>query len=222
MTVSFMPCLPNAIESVPLSRRHVLRAAGAASLCLAGGMPAAWAASASIQNVRFELTQDAVRMTGNVRFSLSEGVQDILSKGVPLYFVFSTNTVQERWYWSNKPVHRRQRYMRLAYQPLTRKWRVNFSTQPFNRSGVTGVAVNQNYDTLQQALGVIQRISNWEVLSSADWDKDAGFAVDVAFQLDVSQLQRPLQIGASSQADWNIEARRSFRLNQQVLVTPGA
>ena len=216
-----MPCLPNATEPAPLSRRQVLRAAGAATLCLAGGLSPAWAASASIQNVRFELTQDAVRMTGNVRFALSDGVQEILSKGVPLYFVFSTNTVQERWYWSNRQVHKRQRYMRLAYQPLTRKWRVNFSTEPFNRSGVTGVVVNQNYDTLQQALNVIQRISNWEVLPSADWDKDAGFAVDVSFQLDISQLQRPLQIGTSSQADWNIEARRSFRLNQQELVTPG-
>ncbi len=159
-------------------------------------------------------------MTGNVRFALSDGVQEILSKGVPLYFVFSTNTVQERWVLVQPAgAQAPALYAPWPTDQLTRKWRVNFGTEPFNRSGVTGVVVNQNSDTLQQALNVIQRISNWEVLPSADLGQGSGFAVDVSFQLDISQLQRPLQIDGEVGRTGNIEDAQ-LPPEQAELVTP--
>ena len=177
--------------------------------------------NASITDVRFELTDDAIRMTGNVKFNLSESVKDTLDKGVPVYFMFETSTLRYRWYWSDKEVSSYKRYIRLMYLPLTRKWRVNVSTEPFNRSGVaTGVVLNQHYDSLQGALATIQRISSWKVLDREDWSNDSSYSVDVSFKLDVTQLQRPLQIGATGQSDWALSAQRSYRLTPQILGKP--
>ena len=156
-----MHCLPNSPESLlrAATGTQRLRAWVLAGLFL---LLALWllvfpspahAETAAITDVRFELTDDAVRMTGNVKFTLSESVKDTLDKGVPVYFMFETNTLRYRWYWSDKEVSSYKRYIRLMYLPLTRKWRVNVSTEPFNRGGVaTGVVLNQHYDSLQGAL----------------------------------------------------------------------
>lgn len=219
-----MPCSPNAPASWRAFRyagrivRGWLLMLGMLAALLA--MPAlvqAQSSAPAFSDVRFELTDDVVRMTGNIRFTLSDTVQETLNKGVPVYFVFETDTVRIRWYWADQSVYRRSRYMRLAYLPLTRKWRVNASSEPLNRSA-NGVLLNQNFDSLQAALAVIQRISNWQVLEKGDWSSDAQYAVETRFRLDVSQLQRPLQIGTTGQSDWNLDAQRKFRLVQQDLV----
>lgn len=180
----------------------------------------AQAAHAGYTDVRFEMAGDAVRMTGNIRFTLSEAVQDTLAKGVPVYFQFETHVQQSRWYWLDKSMQKRTRYIKLAYQPLTRKWRVNMGPEPLNRGG-TGVSLNQTFDSLQAALGVIQRISSWEVLQKSDWSADGSFTLDVRFRLDAAQLQLPLQIGNTASSDWNIDLRRQFRLGPQDIKASG-
>lgn len=224
-----MHCLPNSPESLLRADTGTqrLRAWALAGL---GLLLALWllvfpspahAETAAITDVRFELTDDAVRMTGNVKFTLSESVKDTLDKGVPVHFMFETNTLRYRWYWSDKEVSSYKRYIRLMYLPLTRKWRVNVSTEPFNRGGVaTGVVLNQHYDSLQGALATIQRISSWKVLDREDWSNDSNYSVDVSFKLDVTQLQRPLQIGATGQSDWSLSGQRSFRLTPQSISKP--
>ena len=49
------------------------------------------------------------------------------------------------------------RHMRLAYQPLTRRWRLNVSPVPISNAGF-GVSLNQNFDTLEDALDAVQRV----------------------------------------------------------------
>ncbi len=170
----------------------------------------------SITDVRFELTDDAIRMTGNLRFELSTAVQDTLSKGVPVFFVFETSTLRERWYWSDKSVLHSKRYVRLMYLPLLRKWRVNTSNEPFEGGVSKGVLLNQHYDTLTAALGAIQRISSWKVLDRDDWNNGSSYAVEVKFRLDASQLQRTLQFGPG-QSDWDLSVQRIFKLTSHEL-----
>lgn len=172
--------------------------------------------NSGLHNTRFDLTDDGVRMSGDMRLTLSESVQDILGKGIPIYFVFETTTVRNRWYWINTTMYRNRRYIRLMYLPLTRKWRVNSGNTPFGRSN-TGAILNQHYDSLQAALRVIQRISSWQVLDRADWSDTADFQVQARFRLDVQQLQRPLQIGIGGTSDWNMDWQHTYRLTPAAL-----
>ena len=211
-----MPCLP---KQPDLSRLLRVLYSLCAGLCLLAGLLAvvpvhAAAQEGRISDVRFDASDDGVRMSGNVRFALSDAVQETLGKGVPVYFLFETATSRSRWYWSDKVVFSHKRHIRLLYQPLTRKWRVNVSAEPFNR-GVVGLVYNHNYDTLDAALGMIQRISSWQVLESADWSGDGSYMVRARFRIDASQLQQPLRLGTVGQADWNLDIERTFRLTQQ-------
>jgi hypothetical protein len=144
-----------------------------------------------------------------VRFDLPQVVDDALAKGIPMFFVAEAAIYRDRWYWYDKRVAFASRHMRLSYQPLTRRWRLQVSSAPIGNSGLV---LGQMFDTREEALAAVQRISRWRVAEAADVDSDATHNVDFRFRLDVSQLPRPFQIGAVGQADWIILAVRNQRL----------
>lgn len=168
--------------------------------------------------VRFDASDDGIRMSGTMHFDLSKPVRDTLHKGVAVYFMLTTQTTRKRWYWSAEKLLSHTRYMRLTYQPITRRWRLNVSRQPLNR-GMVGVLLNQNYNSLEAALAVMRRISSWQVLQAKDWSSNDSYNVQVTFQLDVSQLRRPMQIGTAGQSGWRLKLQRNFILNAQKLHT---
>ncbi|MDO5653730.1 MAG: DUF4390 domain-containing protein [Brachymonas sp.] len=208
-----MPCLPKAPEW-PAAQRLLKALLLACALLLAGALPVLAQGNGGgngFSDMRFDASTDGVRMSGNMRFTLSDAVRDTLNRGVAVYFVFETQTTRDRWYWSDKEVFSNKRYIRLMFQPLTRRWRLNTSSEPFNR-GTVGVMLNQHFNSLDEALAVVQRISSWQVLESDEWEQDAAYNVRVRFKLDVSQLRQPLQIGTVGQSGWNLALDRSFRL----------
>ncbi|MBS0317254.1 MAG: DUF4390 domain-containing protein, partial [Proteobacteria bacterium] len=127
------------------------------------------------------------------------------------FFVAEADLMRHRWYWADQRVAHVERHMRLAYQPLTRRWRLNVSPQPISDVGL-GVTLNQNFDNLADALAAIQRFSHWKIADASAIEPGERYNVDFRFQLDVSQLPRPFQIGAVGEADWNISASRNQRL----------
>ncbi|MDD4943922.1 MAG: DUF4390 domain-containing protein, partial [Rhodoferax sp.] len=96
-----------------------------------------------------------------------------------------------------------QRYQRLSYHPLTRRWRLNV-----NAGAVTeteqGLTLNQNFDNLQDALNAVQRLSHWRIAEASQLEAGVTYGVQFRFNLDVTQLPRPLQIGTLGQSDWQI------------------
>ena len=93
--------------------------------------------------------------------------------------------------------------MRLAYQPLTRRWRLTVTSGAI-KGGNLGLSLNQNFDSLPQALAIAKRISRWKIADASEIDSDQRYIVSFRFRLDVSQLPRPLQIGTLGQSDWDI------------------
>jgi len=96
-----------------------------------------------------------------------------------------------------------ERHMRLAYQPLTRRWRLNVASGLITNAGL-GMALNQNFETLPDALAAVQRLSRWKIADVSEIDLEQRHLVEFRFRLDVSQLPRPLQIGTLGQTDWDI------------------
>lgn len=163
--------------------------------------------------LRFERAGESVLLSANVKFELPSAVEDALLKGVPVIFVAQVDVFRERWYWMNRRVLSVERHMRLAYHPLTRRWRLNVSAGQTTQVGL-GVALNQNFETLSDAMAALQRLSRWKIADVADLDLDQRHLVEFRFHLDVSQLPRPLQIGTIGQTDWDIAltARRPLVL----------
>ena len=161
--------------------------------------------AAEVTAFRIERSSDAVLLSATVRFELSSAVEDALLKGVAVIFVAQADVFRDRWYWMKKKVASAERHMRLAYQPLTRRWRLSQSSGLQNNSGL-GVSLNQNFDTLADALAAVQRQSRWKIADLSDIDAEQRHIIEFKFHLDVAQLPRPLQIGTLGQSDWDIAA----------------
>jgi hypothetical protein len=164
-----------------------------------------------INQMQIERNDSGVFFSANLKFELPSLVEDALHKGIPMFFVAEIEVLRDRWYWSDKAVASQARYMRLAYQPLTRRWRLNVGPTAMGNSGL-GVVLNQNFESLADALANMQRFSRWRIADAADVDFDGKTHAEFSFRLDVSQLPRPFQIGAMGQSDWNLSGNRNLRL----------
>lgn len=168
-------------------------------------------ANTEITNVQVERSDDgALYLSASLRFNLPGAVEDALLKGIPMFFVSEADVLRDRWYWYDKRVATTTRNVRLAYVPLTRRWRISISSGPTGHSS-GGVSLNQNFDTLAEALGSVQRVARWKIAEAGDFEPDARHNIDFRFRLDLSQLPRPFQIGAVGNNEWNISAQRNVR-----------
>lgn len=161
--------------------------------------------SADIPQFRVDVIDEEVLASSAIVFELPQAVEDALLKGVPLFFVTEADIVRERWYWYDKKVTSVRRHTRLAYQPLTRRWRLNV-TAGAPREGGVGLALNQSFDTLEQALASVKRVAYWPVANLSELSSGVKYKVEFRFRLDVSQLPLPFQIGTLGQTDWDIAA----------------
>ena len=177
----------------------------------AGASQAARAASAEVSELRLERAEDGLYLSTSMQFVLPELAEDALTKGIPIFFVAEAQVLRDRWYWSDRTVAEATRYLRLSYQPLTRRWRLNSSPSPFTNSGL-GVVLGQTFEDYSDALSAVQRISRWKIAESDVIEADAVHTVHFRFRLDTSQLPRPLQIGAVGRSGWNLLVSRSQRL----------
>jgi len=183
------------------------------ALCM-GGLPSAHsagvikvanAATAQLTQLRTERAEDGLYLNAAVAFELPHVVEDALLKGIPLFFVIEVDIYRDRWYWTDQRVASAARTIRLAYQPLTRRWRVNIGSGLIG-GGSSGLRAtfNQNYDTLPEAMSAVQRVARWKVADMADIRAGQEHKLVFSFKLDLSQLPRPFQIGVSGQRDWSI------------------
>jgi hypothetical protein len=147
-----------------------------------------------------------------LKLELGPAVEEALIKGVPVYFVAEAEVLRDRWYWYNRKIASVTRYYRIVYQPLTRHWRLNMSSEPLSATGLGG-SIAQTFDNLADALSNIRRQSGWRLLDLSELDADARYNLNYRFRLDVTQLPRPFQIAAGSQADWSLSLSRNQRIS---------
>ena len=165
-------------------------------------------APVDVNNIRLEQTPDGMYLSATLRFELPSAVEDALLKGIPMTFVAEAQVLRDRWYWYDKNVAWATRSVRLSYQPLTRRWRISVMA---NGESSTGASLSQSFDQLSDAIAAVRRISRWKIAEGAEVDQESRHNVDFRFRLDITQLPRPMQIGITGNADWNIAVQRNLR-----------
>ncbi len=181
-------------------RRVVLAAAG---VWLAGSLLPARAEGGEVS---LERTADGLFLSAREPLDLGDGVEEVLHKAVPIYFTYQAEVMAPRWYWTDRRVSNAARTLRLAFQPLTRRWRLSVASG----LGTAGMpyALHLNFDTLSEALAAVGRVARWKIADAAALDDDERYRVGYRFRLDLSLLPRPFQIGMATQPEWNIESER--------------
>lgn len=203
------------VSSTPCWKSASIRWLCAAALVLCSLMLALGEARASthveLTELQVERADDGLYLSARLRFDLPTVVEDALYKGIAIHFVADAEVLRERWYWYDQQVAAAQRYVRIAYLPLTRRWRMNVASQPIVNSGL-GVTLTQHYDTLAEVMAAVQRISRWRVATTAELEQGGRQILHFRFRLDASQLPRTFQIGAIGDSDWALTVQRRVDL----------
>lgn len=176
-------------------------------VCACGWAPWVWAQKdVRIENLGIVAADPSTQISLQLAFELPPQVDDALHRGIPLFFSAEAALVQERWYWMDRTVAQSQRYWRLSYQPLTRRYRLQASSQAIDTAPL-GAGLTQSYDDLSEALAAIKRIRAW-TLGNGPLDTDTRYRLDFRFRLDPNPLLRPW-LSSSSDGDWGLSLQHS-------------
>jgi hypothetical protein len=168
-----------------------------------------------VDDFQLQRSDQGIYLSTQLGFDLPPSLEDALTRGMPLGFVMQADVMRERWYWADKLVSRTERYVRLSYQPLSKRWRVYVSAQPIQSTGL-GVSLGQSYDSLTDALQSIQRVARWRVADNTAIDPSTKQRLEFRFRLDLSQLPQPLQFGSLGGGGWGLEYIHSLRLQEDI------
>jgi hypothetical protein len=200
MMVSSTPCCkgPDG-RTLRLLRGPLL--ALAVVVCVA----AARAEGIHIKSAELIASDAGYSLEANYEITLSHTLEEALLRGLALPFVIDFELTYPRWWtlnlWNRTIAQFRQQH-RLSYNALTRQYRLSFGN------------LHQNFDTLEEALGVLGRLRERAVFTREDVDPDNVYLAELRLRLDTSQLPKPLQINALASREWNLSSdwyRWTFR-----------
>lgn len=137
--------------------------------------------------------EDHLVLDAQFDIALTPTLEEVLNKGVPLYFLLEFELIRPRWYWFNDRVHYLQQEYRLSYNALTRQYRLGVGN------------LHQNFGTLPEAIEVMSRVRRRFDIEPGALRRDTHIA-GLRFRLDTSQLPKPFQLNALVAREWNIDS----------------
>ena len=167
------------------------------------GASSVWAQSSPPSSskvaTQVQRTTEGLFVSARVPVEATDAMQDVLLRGVPLQFVWLADIKRSRWYWTDASIKEVRRTIRVAYQPLTRRWRVSVlgDTEELG----LGSTLHRNVDTLQEALRTVQVLAQWQLLSAQELPSD-GLYINLTLRADANLLPRAFQGGADSGLMW--------------------
>ncbi|MBM3357349.1 MAG: DUF4390 domain-containing protein [Betaproteobacteria bacterium] len=174
-------------------RRSWFPALAALWMFLAAPVPA-HADGIEVRKAALVAAEDRYFLEAEFDISLTHTLEDALNKGVPLHFLLEFELIRPRWYWFNERVANTQQHYRLAYNALTRQYRVAIGT------------LYQNFGTLAEALAFLSRVRVREIAEPGVVRKDVSYTAAVRMRLDSSQLPRPFQVSAVGSREWSVSS----------------
>lgn len=147
-----------------------------------------------IVDVRLASTEEGLILSADFAFDFSPPLQEAVANGVPLHFLVEFELTRPRWYWFDELTASRRTQWRLSYHALGRQYRLS-----------TG-ALHQNFAHLEDALDVMRRLRNWQVLERSVRLSGSSYEAAVRMRLDTAQLPRPLQVSALTNRELRLES----------------
>ena len=124
---------------------------------------------------------------------LNPTLEDALIRGINLHFLLKLELSRPRnWRWFDEGIAEPVRKMRIYYHLLLRRYVVE--------SGYT----TQTAATLDEALTLLGRVENWQVLERGALKTGQRYDARLRLRLDTAQLPKPLSIGAVTSDKWEL------------------
>jgi len=167
--------------------RLLVALACAAALC-------ARADDIDVLDARLAASEEGLLLSADFAFEFNPRLSEAVANGVSLYFVIEFELTRPRWYWFDENAVSRRTQLRLSYHALSRQYRV--STGP----------LHQSFSSLDDALDVMRRLRNWQVLERSVTLGGSSYEAAVRMRLDPAQLPKPLQISALTDRELRLES----------------
>ena len=156
-----------------------------------------WTATAraegiEISHIALEANDDGYSLDADFQIDLNSRLEDVINKGVALYFEVGFELTRKRWYWFDQHPASRQLMLRLSYHALTRQYRISRG------------ALHQSFSSLPEALRVLSRVRSWQVLERGEISAGTDYQAALRMRLDVTQLPKPFQLSALTNREWNL------------------
>src|SRR4030081_3155646 len=112
---------------------------------------AAHAEGIDVRNAALVAGEEGYFLEADFEVVLNSTLEDALNKGVPLYFLLEFEVIRPRWYWLNEKVLNTQQQYRLAYNALTRQYRLGVGS------------LFQNLGSMSEALDFLARVRRCQI-----------------------------------------------------------
>ncbi len=174
----------------------------ALALCLlalaAYASPAAWAQDFDVRTASLWQAEGQWLLSARVDYRLTDKALAALENGIALTFRVEVSVSRLRRWWTNPEVLNVERDWRLSYEPLTRRYLVQY---PDGREQTA-------HATLFGALNAIGRVQSLPIAEASRLDPHETYIVAVRAVLDQHTLPAPLQFfafwgsGFSLESEW--------------------
>ncbi len=158
-------------------------------------VPAYSADGVEVTRVHIEPTDDGYVLSANFGFELNHGLEEAITHGIPLNFTIEVELTRPRWYWFSEKAISATQTVRIAYNVLTRQYRVS-----------AGGNMEQRFSTLDDALALIRRPTRWVVADKARLKFGETYDGTVQLRLDLTQLPKPFQVNSLNNSDWRFSS----------------
>ena len=153
---------------------------------------AAQAAEISVRNPRLKANEAGYSLSADFSITFNRRLEDVVNKGVMLYFVADFELQRPRWYWLDEQVASVSRTFQLSYHALTRQYRL--SSGP----------LHQSFASLDEAVGAMSQLRGWQVLDKEAIHEDRVYQAALRLRLDLTQMPKTFQVSALSSRDWTL------------------
>jgi hypothetical protein len=161
------------------------------AMWLAATALSAHAQGIDVRKASFTAGEDYYVLEAEFDIALTHTLEEVLNKGVSLYFVLEFELIRPRWYWFNDRVIYLNQQYRLSYNALTRQYRLGIGN------------LHQGFSSLAEALEVMSRIHRRQEIEPGMIRRET-YIAGIRMRLDTSQLPKPFQLNALGSREWSL------------------
>ena len=93
-----------------------------------------------VTDARLSAAEEGVVLAADFAFELGPRLAEVVTNGVPLYFVVEFELTRPRWYWFDEKTAAKRLQLRLSYHPLSRQYRLSTGVLQQNYANARGSA----------------------------------------------------------------------------------
>ena len=179
------------VSSTRSCRRADLFGALVALWMVIAAFTGAHAQGIDVKRPTLTVSDDQVVLEAQFAISLTPTLEEVLNKGVPLYFLLEFELIRPRWYWFNERAYYMQQEYRLSYNALTRQYRLGVGN------------LHQNFSSLAEALDVMSRVRRRQEIEPGTIRRET-YLAGLRMRLDTAQLPKPFQLNALGSREWYV------------------